>query len=424
LTNQAEWVELINNSVEMINLKDCKIAEVLPELETSLISEEDLFIPPGQFVVMATDSTINGLDENARLIVNNFGTLGNTGDGIVIYDFRNAVIDSLFYDPDWGYERGVSLERISLESLTNDPWNWILSISQNGSTPGYENSILNAPRYEQGVVVINEIMYDPQTDNSEFIELFNRSEDFIELGGWVIQDGNNDFISVSNKSLLLPPNEYYIISADSSILLNYNWLAENENISILNSSGIGLANNGEALSILDIYGNVIDSVFYSEEWNSPNVSFTKNKSLERLNPVINSNDPSNWSTSVSDVGATPNRQNSIFLENPFTSAQINITPNPFSPDDDGYEDFSVVNYNLTQSIAQIRIKVYDSKGRKVRTLVSNKSSGASGSVIFDGLDENGNPLRMGIYILFMEALNSSSGVVETMKKPVVIARKL
>ena len=49
---------------------------------------------------------------------------------------------------------------------------------------------------------------------------------------------------------------------------------------------------------------------------------------------------------------------------------------------------------------------------------------ASGSIIFDGLDDDGNPLRIGIYILFIEALNSSSGVIDQMKEVVVVARKL
>jgi flagellar hook assembly protein FlgD len=174
----------------------------------------------------------------------------------------------------------------------------------------------------------------------------------------------------------------------------------------------------------DIFGNVIDSVNYLDDWHNQNINITRNKSLERLNPNFESNDPANWSTSVSGIGATPGDQNSIYTEGALSEAKISVSPNPFSPDNDGFEDFTIINYNLSQSVAQMRVKVYDNKGRLRRTLLNNQPSGASGSIIFDGLDDNGNPLRIGIYILFIEALNSSSGVIDQMKEVVVVARKL
>ena len=45
-------------------------------------------------------------------------------------------------------------------------------------------------------------------------------------------------------------------------------------------------------------------------------------------------------------------------------------------------------------------------------------------VIFDGRDDSGEALRIGIYIIFLEAINEGSGVVENMKTVVVVARKL
>jgi len=106
------------------------------------------------------------------------------------------------------------------------------------------------------------------------------------------------------------------------------------------------------------------------------------------------------------------------------SEPASISPNPFSPDNDGFEDFTFINYKLTQPVAQIRIKIYDSKGRLVRTLANNISSGSEGTITFDGLDNNKNPLRVGIYIVFFEAVNSSNSVAETIKTALVIAKKL
>ena len=143
-----------------------------------------------------------------------------------------------------------------------------------------------------------------------------------------------------------------------------------------------------------------------------------------INPNINGNDKNNWSTSVNPVGATPGKQNSIFTEKLQTRANISISPNPFSPDNDGFEDFTIISYNLTQAIAQVKVKIYNSKGRLVRTLDNNLASGSSGSIIFNGLDDERNPLRMGIYIVYLEALNQNDGVTEALKAALVVARKL
>jgi len=80
--------------------------------------------------------------------------------------------------------------------------------------------------------------------------------------------------------------------------------------------------------------------------------------------------------------------------------------------------------NIWKATKQVRIKIFDSKGRLVRTLLHNQPSGSSGSVIFDGKDDAGDALRIGIYIIFLEAINEGSGVVENIKTVVVVARKL
>jgi hypothetical protein len=60
----------------------------------------------------------------------------------------------------------------------------------------------------------------------------------------------------------------------------------------------------------------------------------------------------------------------------------------------------------------------------VRTLANSQASGSFGSVIFDGLDDDGEALRIGIYIIFLEAINEGAGVVENLKTVVVVARRL
>lgn len=424
-TGKPEWVELVNVSGEIINIKDWSISDVLTTPTKSFIINTDALIQPDEYIVIAKDTSFNSahLGVTAKVFFTNFGSLGNTSDGVIIYDFRNGIIDSLFYDSDWGGGKGLSLERISLEDSTIKSSNWTTSLDPSGSTPGKPNSILNVPDYERNDLVINEIMYDPGSDNSEFIEFLNLSGDSMNVGGWQIVDENGNSFKLSTIPLLVPANSYFILAADSLIILNYN-LDETVLKSIAGVSSLGLVNTGELILLKDAKGNVIDSVWYSDKWHNDNFNSTKNISLERINPNLGANDPNNWSSSVTPIGATPGKQNSIYTVNPNIESNISVSPNPFSPDNDGFEDFTIINYKLTQATSQVRIKIFDNKGRLVRSLANNQASGSSGSVIFDGIGDDGQTLRIGIYIIFLEAINEGLGVVESMKTIVVVARKL
>jgi hypothetical protein len=419
---EPEWFELINIAGDSINLKNWSVSDIITPAE-GFISTEDYYVLHNEFLVIAKDVSFFSYhpEVTSKVKIVNFGTLGNTSDGIMLLDFREGIIDSLFYRSSWGGRKGISLERISTLEETNDSLNWTSSLSPSGSTPGAPNSIENAPDYNRNDLVINEIMFDPDTDNSEFVEFLNISDGTINIGGWRFEDENGNASRVAESNFLLEPDEYFAVAADSIILSKY---ALNENISVLNISSLGLVNTGELILLKDVKGNVIDSVFYSDGWHNRNFSSTKNISLERINPTLSGNDPANWSSSADILGATPTTQNSIYTENLSSESNISVSPNPFSPDDDGFEDFTIINYNLTQATSQVRIKIFDSKGRLVRTLTNSQASGPSGSIIFDGLGDDGQALRIGIYIIFLEAINEGAGVVETMKTVVVIARKL
>lgn len=422
---EPEWIEFVNISDMPINISNWSVSDVLSTPTKNIIATEETFIEPREYFIVARDSSIYNFhpDIKSKIFYTNFGTLGNTSDGVVIYDYRDGVIDSLFYRSSWGGKRGYSLERILYEGETNDSLNWSTSLSLKRSTPGRENSFTGIPPYQRKDLIINEIMFDPETGGSEYVEFINLSNDSVNVGGWKIEDQNSNFYRLSEISFTIPAGSYFVLASDSSIFYRYNVL-ENNFFSVTGTSNLGLVNTGELILLKDVKGKVIDSVWYKSNWHNRNITNTKGKSLEKINPLLSGNDPSNWSTSVDPFGGTPGKVNSIFAQNLNREKNISVSPNPFSPDNNGFEDYTIINYNLTQPTAQVRIKIFDNKGRLVRTLLNNSPSGQSGSIIFDGLDDDGQVLRIGIYIIFLEAMNDSAGVIETMKTVVVVARKL
>ncbi|HSD65040.1 MAG TPA: lamin tail domain-containing protein [Ignavibacteriaceae bacterium] len=421
---EPEWIELLNISTDSINLKNWMVSDLLSTPSRNFITGKDFYLQPDNFVVISRDTSFHSYHPDVKnVLISNFGILGNSDDGAMIYDFRDAVIDSVHYKSEWGGKNGYSLERISACSPSEEKSNWASCLSSYKSTPGKENSIENIPSTERNSVIINEIMFDAGIDNCEFIEFYNRSADSINIGGWQMEDEKGNSIRLTDSAVMIKSGDYFLLSADSIILKKYD-LKNFFNISFAGSSDLGLSNDGELILLKDVKGSVVDSVIYSSNWTNRDINITKNKSLERINPGLNGNYPDNWSTCVNPEGATPGKQNSIFTDNSNKISKISVSPNPFSPDNDGFEDFSIINYSLTQSTSQIRIKIFDNRGRLVRTVANNQPTASHGSIVFDGLGDDGQVLRMGIYIIFLEALNKHSGAAEILKTVVVIARKL
>lgn len=427
-TGEPEWVELFNNTDNPVNIRLWKISDVLATPTIVTITNNDFIFQPKSYVVIATNSQLVNFYDSipAPILITSIPALNNDKDGIIIYDSRGAVIDSVFYFSSWGMAK-KSLERLSVNQPSNLQSNWTASISDSGATPGLPNSVTNVKAYSKGSIVINEIMYEPLTENAEYIEIYNSSNDTINLAGWRIIEAGGKIFPLAGRTLNLFPNSYYLLASDSSVFTIFPYLKEpqfNNFIKIAQSSDLSLSNNEDIVVLFDLFGNSIDSVAYNFSWHYKDIEDSKGRSLERINPLLNSNDGRNWSTSTNSLGGTPLLRNSVFTKVLTSKSKLEFAPNPFSPDFDGHEDFTVISYQLPVEISKIRIRIYDAVGRLVRTLVDNEPSSSEGMVTFDGLDDEKRPLRIGIYIVVLEAFNTQQGVVETIKKPVVIAKKL
>ena len=160
-------------------------------------------------------------------------------------------------------------------------------------------------------IVFNEFMPDPVASTTEsdgeWIELYNRSDSYVNLGGWEIE--NEDGERIVLQTYLLPPGGYYVIGACSDIQKNGGYEPDCiwSNFSIDNSGEFSLYDNSKTL---------VDEVTYTEgEW-----SITSGCSCERINPGWVSSLPSTWDFCTSVYGngdlGSPGEINSVY-ENSF-----------------------------------------------------------------------------------------------------------
>lgn len=161
-------------------------------------------------------------------------------------------------------------------------------------------------------VIITEIFADPspreELPEAEFIELFNRDKDTLDLKNWTLSDGNS---TATLQNLLLLPGEYLILTSSSSQPL-FSLLGH-----AVGLSGFpGLNNSGDVIVLKNADGTTIDSVRYSDTWYKSDVKRGGGWSLELIDPNNLCGEGENWSASEDPAGGTPGEQNSIFANKP------------------------------------------------------------------------------------------------------------
>jgi len=279
-------------------------------------------------------------------------------------------------------------------------------------------------------ILINEIMYNPLPNNSEYLELFNNTNDSINLINWKILDqyttsGRRNEIVISNE-VFIKPKDYITISADSSIFNLFPELKNcKEKVYVLNKSSLNLNNDEDEIVIYELNGDLQDSIKYSDKWHNPNISNSKGISLEKINTNLISKDRNNWSSSTNILGGTPSKINSVFKDGmEITQNKVEIQPNPFSPNDDGFEDNTLIKISSEFNTALLRIRIFDKNGRIRKNLINNKAITNHYEIFWDGKDDEGKTLNTGIYIVFVELIDDSNGVTKSYKVPIVIAKKI
>ena len=94
---------------------------------------------------------------------------------------------------------------------------------------------------------------------------------------------------------------------------------------------------------------------------------------------------SNFHSAATSAGyGTPGYKNSQFRADAQLQGEINITPEIFSPDNDGTDDFATINYNFPAPGYVANITIFDASGRPVRYLQRNALCGIKGT--FCGMD--------------------------------------
>lgn len=164
-------------------------------------------------------------------------------------------------------------------------------------------------------VVISEVMYDPTPavllPGAEYVELYNRSDSALALGGFSLQVGQTlstlpSFVLLPHQYIALCDSEMQeAFSVDAYTLLGMNTLPT-------------LKNTGDTIRLLDGAGHLVTWCIYLPSWVKETVKEDGGWSLERIDNDNLNVSALNWRVSVDRHGGTPSEPNSVQGEWPDT----------------------------------------------------------------------------------------------------------
>lgn len=348
-------------------------------------------IPPGVLLLTTKNTTLgDGLATN---------------DPITLFDGNGNVVDTFSHPFNPG--NGISVERVSLERGDEED-NWKPSRDPSGSTPGRENSWWTLPSRRTAKVsrevVINEIMYAPdrKAGHPEWIELYNRSTEPVDLSGYRIGDASGKEAEIPEGTIIRPLS-YLVLTTDSAKFKA--WFPGVEAVQVRFPS---LNNSGDTVKLISPDGQVIEEVAYKG-------GGERDRSIERVDPLGEAGDPKNWRESVAKEGSTPGRLNSVSALPSAGRILLSLHPRVFNPE----RCRMTISYEAPLD-SEITLYIFNSAGVLVKTLLKWSRFSGRRTIEWDGRDEKGRDLPTGLYLC--QIIASMKEARATAVMPFVIKR--
>ena len=157
-------------------------------------------------------------------------------------------------------------------------------------------------------VVINEINYN-STDNfdsDDWVEIYNNSNDTIDIGSWLLKDEDDDHIFTAPSNIKILPEQYIIFCKDTIKLTELFPDVE----SYYGNLGFGLSGGSDLVRLFDNTGSLVDTVRYDDDDPWPLSADGNGPTLELKHPTLDNALWESWS--ASEGYGTPGAQNSVF----------------------------------------------------------------------------------------------------------------
>jgi hypothetical protein len=234
----TEYVELCNVGAETIDLNLVRFADGVNFVFPAVGLE-----PGGRCLVVQDREAFEAMYGATLPCVGRYtGSLNNSGERIELQDAAGRSIQAFSYRDDWhDITDGAGFSLTVRDLGTGDPnaWNdagaWRPSAAVGGS-PGADDA---GNVTDVGAVVINELLANATGGTGDWIELYNTTDQTVNLGGWYLSDDADD------------PAKYEIAGGTTIVPHGYVVLDEDQHFGNTSDPGchtaFALSQNGEAI---------------------------------------------------------------------------------------------------------------------------------------------------------------------------------
>lgn len=275
-------------------------------------------------------------------------------------------------------------------------------------------------------LAINELLFNPTIDGIDFVEIYNKSNLFLDVKNVFIANRNSsglidNFYNLSDSGYMLLPNSYYIVSTDENIIKQQYQVINTKNCIRLNNMP-GFNDDAGTVVLFTKPERIFDELTYDDKMHFALLDNKEGVSLERIDFNRNTRDRNNWSSASSTSGfATPTYKNSQYLVAANKALALHIEPEIFTPNNDGINDIVNFTYKLDKNNYTGTIQVYNSNGTLVKSILNNAPLGAEGIITWNGLGDKNQALPVGIYIVYFDYFNTD-GSSDSIKKTLIIGK--
>jgi hypothetical protein len=278
---------------------------------------------------------------------------------------------------------------------------------------------------EPGDVVINEVLFNPRPNGVDFVELVNRSDKYIDLKNWQLGNTAGDTISnlktIVIASYVLAPGQYVVLTSNPENIKT-NYPAANHKTFLQMSSLPSYPDDAGTIVVMQPDKQVADRFTYNSEMHYALIDDKNGLSLERIR-LDGLTITTNFHSAATTVFATPGYKNSQSRDGGMAQQAFKVEPQVFSPDGDGFEDFTTINYSTGKTGFVATITVFDAHGREIRKLIRNELLADNGFFRWDGLKQDGSKAAIGYYIFYIE-LFGMNGEKSEYKEKIVVGGRL
>ncbi|WP_422361262.1 lamin tail domain-containing protein [Reichenbachiella sp.] len=271
-------------------------------------------------------------------------------------------------------------------------------------------------------IVINEVLFNPRSNEVDFVEIYNNSEKAIDLKDWRLADKISDQKIVSSEHFVIYPSEYLALTPDPDILSLAYPNGDYSRMRTMNSFP-GLSDAEDSVILMNDQGVLIDQMEYKDDYHFNLLDDDEGVSLERVSFEAESTNPDSWRSAASTVGfATPGVINSQLQTANQSTATVAIEPRVFVPDNTGMNDFTTISYQLSQTGNFANVHIYSTNGVLIKTLAEGELLSTNGFFTWDGITDNGSLASVGYYVVVFEIFDGQ-GNKSLQKETVVLGTR-